>query len=360
MLRLGVPSLLVAAAIVVSGIGASTAGAQALTVNCGSVITEDTTLSHNLRNCANGLVLAGSGITLDLHGHRISGLMSGTGLDVTAQDVTIKNGVVTGFDVGVLAAPRGFVGDEPVYSFHLQSLKVIGNDTGVSTDKLSPSLPALGGPVSSIESSTIKRNTRWGLLVHHVQLTVTDSSISRNGLDGVYQNEAAVLYERNNISNNGGDGIDTWSPNIYVTTNLVGNTLNGNGGSGYDYFQLYGDPFPRLENNRADRNGHFGFYLFGDTGGSWANLDGGGNSAKRNGDPRQCLVQNVYNAIPPDALVCSRTRAERRRSQPESLDFNLRCDSHHATARGLSDGLGWRILDSDAPQKRQWARLGTS
>lgn len=72
LLRVGMACAV--AATVFVGLDASTVGAQPAAAGCGSVITEDTRLTRNLKDCTNGLELAGTGITLDLDGHTISGI----------------------------------------------------------------------------------------------------------------------------------------------------------------------------------------------------------------------------------------------------------------------------------------------
>jgi hypothetical protein len=282
------------AATVLAGLDASTVGAQPVAAGCGSVITEDTRLTRDLKDCTNGLGVAGNGITLDLGGHTISGIGTsdgGTvGVEVTGQGVTVKNGVITGFGTGV----HGFA------SFHLQSLKVVGNGTGVGLFFAG----SLFTTDSSIESSHIDGNSKYGIEVGRAGIVVANSSVRKNGSDGVLQIEATALYSNNDISQNGGNGIYASDPYTF-TGGLFGNTLNDNGGSGYRFEERYLDAYPHLENNRANRNAQLGFGLFGNTG-STANLDGGGNSAKGNGDARQCVVQDQTNPIPPNTLACNK------------------------------------------------------
>ena len=182
----------------------------------------------------------------------------------------------------------------------MQSLKVFGNTVGVRLGSLGQTSPA-----SSIESSQVIGNTTYGVDFDYTNLVVTNSTIDGNGSHGVHEVEAVGLFTNNDVSQNGGDGI--YASDIVTSQGggLFGNTLNGNGRNGYEYNQSYGDAYPHLENNRADRNAQLGLFLFGD-GGAWANLDGGGNSAKGNGDTRQCAVQDLINTIPPEALVCNR------------------------------------------------------
>jgi parallel beta-helix repeat protein len=82
--------------------------ASATHVQCGDVITQDTTLDSDLSNCpGNGVVIGAKGIRLNLAGHTIdgSGFPPGpsTGVDNTGgfDNVTIENGTITDFRYGV-------------------------------------------------------------------------------------------------------------------------------------------------------------------------------------------------------------------------------------------------------------------
>lgn len=83
-------------------------------VGCGDTITADTTLDADLVNCpSNGIVVGAGGITLDLNGHTVSGDAApfeecpkrefcDIGLLNDGHDgVTVKNGSVNGFGIGV-------------------------------------------------------------------------------------------------------------------------------------------------------------------------------------------------------------------------------------------------------------------
>jgi hypothetical protein len=92
-------------------------------VQCGDVITQDTTLTADLNCSGDGLMIAADGVTLDLAGHSITGPGPGSGCAVTAcrfyngvlvggtgtgqaprpsvRNVTVENGTIRGFDAGV-------------------------------------------------------------------------------------------------------------------------------------------------------------------------------------------------------------------------------------------------------------------
>jgi hypothetical protein len=290
------------AAVVAVGLGASASSAQtSAALTCGSVVTEDTTLTRNLWNCEDGLEIAGTGITLDMGGHTIAGTGSaGVGLRITGDEVTITDGRITGFGTGVysLGSPPQ---SEPAPIFHLLRVRVVGNTGGVSA------YGALPPPASesSIVSSEISRNTDYGISINRVRLAVIESSVRANGANGSQQLEAAGRYEGNDISNNGGHGVYALDSH---RVGVIGSTLNRNGGSGLYSIDRYPDPPPYVEGNRAIGNGVLGLEIYAWWPGPWEGLDGGGNIAKHNGDERQCVVEGLSpgNPAPPDALVCSR------------------------------------------------------
>jgi hypothetical protein len=281
-------------------VGASTAlGAPVVT--CGSVITEDTTLTSSVRNCSEGLEVAASGVTLDLGGYTIAGRgAGGTGVRITAAGVTVRDGKITGFATGVGAASLDYEdGSHRVPDFHLRSLKLTGNGLGVSAC-CGPQF----GPVSTIESSQIERNSQHGISAGFARIDIRDTSIRSNGGHGIFSTESPGSYERNDISRNGGDGVHAKDRPL----TLIDNRLNGNGGSGLSLSHHFLDPLAQsyLERNEASRNGGLGLYLTANGDLPWAGVDGGGNAAWGNGDKRQCLVTASFGAeIPAEALSCA-------------------------------------------------------
>src|SRR5262245_38599980 len=89
--------------LIVAGVVIATPDA-AVAVGCGDVIVKDTKLTSDLLNCpGDGLAIGAPKITLDLNGHSITGTGNGSGVsngDGHAK-VTIKNGSISGFELGV-------------------------------------------------------------------------------------------------------------------------------------------------------------------------------------------------------------------------------------------------------------------
>jgi parallel beta-helix repeat protein len=82
-------------------------------IECGERVTRDVRLDADLRNCpGNGLNVAADGITIDLGGHVVDGRGRGVGVfngqwGEGHRDVTIRNGIVRGFKLGVRSGARG-------------------------------------------------------------------------------------------------------------------------------------------------------------------------------------------------------------------------------------------------------------
>src|SRR5688500_672986 len=80
--------------------------AAATHVQCGDVITQDTTLDSDLVDCpGDGLVIGASNITLDVAGHTIDGTGPGAGghgiRNAGADNVAVVNGRIQQFQNGV-------------------------------------------------------------------------------------------------------------------------------------------------------------------------------------------------------------------------------------------------------------------
>ncbi|WP_432572869.1 right-handed parallel beta-helix repeat-containing protein [Kineococcus sp. SYSU DK005] len=101
------------AAFAVLALGASAAaaaaGPPARRLSCGEVITADVRLAADLEcSGTRGLVVRADGVDVDLGGHRVTGPRLTTdlpsdsyGISVEAHDVTVRDGRVAGWDVGV-------------------------------------------------------------------------------------------------------------------------------------------------------------------------------------------------------------------------------------------------------------------
>ena len=319
-----------------------TASAHASHVQCGDVITQDTTLDSDLVNCpGNGVVIGADGITLDLGGHLIDGIpeQSQYGVDAGGHDrVTVENGSIRQFTYGALLThsddgrvaevdlretftgvriemgSRNLVERSAIsaYSAAIQ-ISGISNANSVEDNVLTgsgngvltlPGPPSLQTPIprfNRIVGNTISGN-QYGIFGYGYFMTIernlfdanseagielisgidndlaanrlrdngggielegqtSDTAVSRNQIvdsdeDGISLSSAAtgpIVIERNTTSVNGDDGIDVDSEHATITKN----TANDNGDLGIE-------AIPGV-------------------------TDGGGNKARGNGNPLQCL-----------------------------------------------------------------------
>jgi large repetitive protein len=91
-------------AVVASATVTASAG-QAAPIACGSVVTRSVVLTRDLIGCqGDGLVIGASGITVDLGGHTVAGLVSDDSVGIRnpgKAKVVVRNGVVRSFERGV-------------------------------------------------------------------------------------------------------------------------------------------------------------------------------------------------------------------------------------------------------------------
>jgi parallel beta-helix repeat protein len=160
---------------VVSTCMATAAFAGQSLIPCGTVILGDTVLKNDIGPCAgDGLVIGASGITVNLNGHRIVGTQrANVGVRLSGvSNVTVKGGVVEGFDAGVL----------------------------------------LSGGQSNLVTVMTVRNNRFGIQVENAESsrhTIDNNRVTGNRLIGVFlrQSISEAAIRRNQVNANTGFGI---------------------------------------------------------------------------------------------------------------------------------------------------------
>jgi len=305
---------------------------------CGATLTESLTLHADLVGCTGaGLVVGADGITIDLHGHRITGDGRTTYPGVLVQGhrgVTITGGVVRRFDAGVALVDSS--GD-----------RISRLD---ATDNTHFGIALINTSTSRITAVTTRRNTDFGIWVRGgagnrlEQVTATEnefgvnfeetsravlthSALSRNDLIVIGDSNRVVgnVFTDTGISLEAGsdnliagnrvlravhDGIrlSDFLPEIATAHNVVeDNTVIGAGNdgiavategdgpvsdstlrenlvirSGQDGIHV-ATPSADLSGNRAVVNGRYGINAVPGV------HDGGGNRATANGATPQCL-----------------------------------------------------------------------
>jgi hypothetical protein len=268
----------------------SAATADGAALGCGTTITTSTTLTSDIRGCvADGLVVAGDGVTLDLANHTISGTGQGVGIRIVGSGITVKNGSVDSFGTGIRTTPE--------VSFASKIVDVaVSRNAGDGVD-----LIAFSG---LIRDSTIMLNAANGIqLGGAAASTVTGNIVFRNGAVGILgsPHSDGVTYRNNNVFENGGDGIFA----LESTSTFAGNMSRRNGGNGIEVRESSGPGFPPsyvFVGNVTDDNAAHGIYacfanFLGGRQCDGGFTDGGGNVARRNGLDPQCV--NVSCAFNP-------------------------------------------------------------
>jgi hypothetical protein len=276
--------------VVVAGLalGAGTGVAEASgSVECGQAVTEDTVLEHDLHCAGSGLEMTTGDVTLDLSGHSIQGSGSGTGILVRPCDqsgeLLIRNGTVTGFDVGVhVAADQDC---SHTVATTIEDLLIARNRTGVFGGIDSGSV----GP-TLLRSNTIRANAENGIATAFIRpFHVVGNEIVRNGGDGVVAFEDSIdRFEGNDVSRNGGDGAE-FDDSVSV---FLGNRFTRNAGIGLTIEERVCEfkPFYEISGNIAKHNGGGGMIAeFEFCEDPTEPPPGGGNVAKHNAN-FQCIL----------------------------------------------------------------------
>jgi parallel beta-helix repeat protein len=304
--------------------------ASASHVSCGDMITADTTLDSDLVDCpSNGILIGADGITLDLNGHTISGdgeqfepCPEGPcdiGVLIEGHDaVTIEGGSVRDFGLGVVVGRAkhnrlhdvAAVGNafEGILLFRSARTRVHGGSAsrnGVGNSR--PGVALIESDNNRITGNTLSQNGDLALFMEACDHNLIRHNKARgNPEDGMIIDGNRNEIVRNRLVRNGGG--------ILITTvsgggKAVGNVIRRNVvrnaraggiavdccvpkrtlisrnyvvGSGRDGINVL-NPSTTITNNRAVRNGRLGIWAVKGV------IDGGGNRASGNGDPRQCV-----------------------------------------------------------------------
>jgi hypothetical protein len=283
-------SVAVAVGFGVTALARLTASADAAdnVLSCGSVITEDTVLTHDLLDCEDGLRVAAPNVTLDLGGHELVGQGQGSGVYIEAEGVVVENGVIRGFGWGVrVSSASGTVvndldlasngwGIEAWFSngLHLARNTIHNNRSGVGI---------FFSADNQIVGNRLLNNQEWGIASYRAGVLADSNLVMRNGSGGIHVDSGRSVLTNNSSSRNAGDG-------IAVTDEICGelqfysvgsNVADGNQRLGINVQQLKGCP-PGSDPLGA--------------------LDAGGDVARHNGDSRECTI-----------VVCNRSRGQASR-----------------------------------------------
>jgi parallel beta-helix repeat protein len=228
--------------LLIAGLVAAAASGATANDLCGTTITGDVRLDHDLVCSGDGPTVGADGIRIDLNGHTVAGSGAGAGFIVVGRsDVTIANGVIRNFQVAVrLNASAGIV---------IRHNELVQNGDGIDIQA--------GGVGNTVKENTfrnhtvraimlrggssdndIKNNTfvanRIGILVNGATDTeLKDNFVSASSLAGIRFNNAATGNSvKDNILTSNVTGIEflvTPPAGSSVGNEFKGNTLTGNG-----------------------------------------------------------------------------------------------------------------------------------
>jgi hypothetical protein len=296
-----------------------------------SLVVEDGTVR-------NGRVLAGSvhrAIIRNLHADGIGGIFAGD-LLVEGNEVS---GTSSGCGIGVGDETRGLILNNEVRGCRWSGVSVggVGGTSGlvagnvIEGNGIGVSL-GLKATHVRLEGNTIRANARGGVSIAgwYPSATATSNHITGNGGNGITTfGDARLATERNVISRNAANGIGNdptygsigrlGSKSDVISSNglagidvrdadevvLLNDVVSDNRTDGIHFEDMYGSS-AEITGTRADRNGDDGIdiddarrvtltrnhaWFNGDLGIEAVPgvIDGGGNWAKHNGNPLQCL-----------------------------------------------------------------------
>ncbi|HEV8248539.1 MAG TPA: right-handed parallel beta-helix repeat-containing protein [Gaiellaceae bacterium] len=317
-------------------VGASPA--LAATVVCGQVITQSTQVGNDLTNCpADGLVIGAPNIKLDLGGHVVDGVGAAGSAGIANRlgfaNVTIEHGTVQQFGNGVLLLNA--TGNEVAHltvtqNFGSRGIQLQGsNGNRIEHNKVFNNFDGIH--LIGSDANRIRHNDVYGNTASAIVL-ITGSDDNRVDHNFTHDNPSWGLtqdgnsngnrYEHNHVFNNRIAGIEPFnSSDLVISKNKVygnrigielfnadkstiaGNHIRGSTLDGIHSFQgSSGNLFSRnhadrnnddgidiadagntITKNHAGRNGDLGIFA------AAGNTDGGGNKAKHNGNPAQCV-----------------------------------------------------------------------
>ncbi|HET7488002.1 MAG TPA: right-handed parallel beta-helix repeat-containing protein [Acidimicrobiales bacterium] len=278
------------AGLVALGAVLAPAAAQAGPVGCGSVITQSTTLTADVGPCnQGGLIIRADNITVDLGGRTVAGksrTADGIGILLDGvSGVTLKNGSVRFFDAGVVVLGGG---GNTVTGLNVRdnigSIKTNSRDNGdgisvrwSNGNTVSANAVVNNGPFGGITVLGTTSATANGNVVTNNR--VTDNDVP-SGPTGPNQD----------------DGIRVEGPNA-SGTQIIGNTVTGNGLDGVAVFADQGTGFKNtgtiVSGNSISGNG---FHEFGHRKGDGIVLFGAPGSATVGGADNSLVTVNSVQA----------------------------------------------------------------
>jgi hypothetical protein len=238
------------------GLGAPASAAAPGSVACGAKIVTSVTLHHDLVGCTgNGLVVGAAGITIDLHGHTISGTNAPGGEGIADDGyghIVIEHGTIRGFfvnGIGLRQAPWSLV----------RALTIRNIGAGGVEGQFSSGIVLDGSPGTRISGNSISNDVvAWeadGIVVKRSAVArVENNRLNRNSWDGLFVLASPHTRVDHNVAGaNPNNGMEINGASDF--TRVTDNETSGNGNVGIVAGSIGGAVIDR---NTAARNGFGG------------------------------------------------------------------------------------------------------
>ena len=182
---------------------------------CGVSVSTNAVLGQDLNCVGDGIVVNGMGITINLNGHTLAGDggVSDNGVDNSGgfDKVTVKNGVVRNFQVGVYANDADhFSVSNVVASGNFFGFRLFGDSLSVASSNASGNSGngmELVGNTASARSTIAVGNDASGIFLGGEGDKVTGVTVSGNGSNGLFGTADSVSVKSSTASGNGFSGI---------------------------------------------------------------------------------------------------------------------------------------------------------
>jgi len=176
-----------------------------------------------------GIDVNASNVTIDLNGFSIIGPVNGFRRGVSAQqyEVTVENGTVTGFGVGLLLSNNSVVKSVHADANAVEGISVGSNsviDGCTANSNQNDSGIQCSGGGCTISGNTTNSNSQGYGILSDASSVIEGNTANFNGVGIGCFNGAGCLILRNNISSNTSVGIQAAD----LTTSYGENVINGN------------------------------------------------------------------------------------------------------------------------------------
>jgi hypothetical protein len=228
---------------------------------CGQVVTTNAVLTQDLTCATDAIVVGASGITVDLHGHTLTGDHVHDGISDDGYDhVRIKNGVLRGFYVGVYAvngADSTNLSNVVLSGDSIQGAYITGNYVSIASSTVSGNGDHgiyVEGDSASIKSTTASENGQSGILVYGTAAKIASSTVAGNAVHGIWVNGNKASVKSSSAVGNGSTGVRL----VGDSNSLTSSTASGNG-SGV----LIDGSSPSIKSTKAAGNANIGIFVSG-------------------------------------------------------------------------------------------------